>query len=85
MKKKKPSQTSVILKAFIDGKTLNLATAYQLTKKHCVCGCMKLSTRVSDTFIPMGFKFIQERQGQYVNYSLDFKKTSEKLIEKYSK
>ena len=82
---KKPSQTSVILRAFLEGKTLNLSSAYQLTKKHCVCGCMKLSTRVSDTFIPLGFKFIQERQGQYVNYSIDFKKTSKRLIKSYTK
>ncbi len=83
--KTKQSQTSVILRAFLDGKTLNLSSAYQLTKKSCVCGCMKLSTRVSDTFIPLGFKFIQERQGQYVNYSIDFKKTSKRLIKSYTK
>jgi len=81
--KKPKTQTEVILKALLEGQTLNLATAYQLTKKKCKCGCMKLSTRVSDTFIPMGFKFIQERNGQYVNYSIDFKKTSKKLINSY--
>jgi hypothetical protein len=83
MKKTKP-QTEVILKAFLEGKTLNLSSAYKLTKKHCKCACMKLSTRVSDTFIPLGFKFIQERQGQYINYSLDIKKTSKKLINQYN-
>lgn len=81
MKTKKPSQLQVIAAAFLRGETLNLSSAYKLTKKYCECGCMKLSTRVSDFFEANGVMFKRDKQGVYVSYTLDIKKTKKPAIE----
>lgn len=80
---KKPSQMSVIANAFLTGETLNLSKAYKITKFKCKCGCMKLSTRVSDYFEPMGLVFSKELdKDHYMNYTLDAKKTPKDAIKK---
>lgn len=77
------TQQQALLDLFKQGKTLNLTSAFKLT------GCHKLSTRISDTFEPMGYKFKKEKvvfrtkyqtKGYYYNYTLNLKKTPKRLL-----
>jgi hypothetical protein len=77
------TQQQALLDLFKKGKTLNLISAFKLT------GCMKLSCRVNDTFIPMGYVFKKEKvnfqtryktHGYYFEYTLDRKKTPKRLL-----
>jgi len=77
------TQQQALLDLFKKGETLNLTSAFKLT------GCHKLSTRVSDTFEPMGYVFKKEKvnfvtkyrtKGYYFNYTLNFKKTPKRLL-----
>jgi len=80
---KNQSQTDVILNAFLQGQTLNINSAYKLTKTACKWGSMKLSTRVNDYYIPMGLDFKKEmvisKEGRFMNYTLKPNKVSKNL------
>lgn len=72
------NKTQAMLNAFKQGKTLSILTAFKL------CKSMKLSTRVNDTYEPMGYvfkrKMIYNKDSQYMEYTLDFKKTPKRLL-----
>lgn len=79
--KQKPTQMSVIAQALLQGDTLNLSKAYKITKSKCKCGCMKLSTRISDYFEPMGLIFTKEKgNDNYMNYTLNVKKSTKQSL-----
>lgn len=81
---KSKNQTDVILNHLLNGETLNINSAYKITKRECNWGSMKLSTRINDYYIPMGLEFKKEmivsEHGRFMNYTLKPNKVSKKLI-----
>jgi hypothetical protein len=82
---KSKNQTDVILNHLLNGETLNINSAYKITKRECNWGSMKLSTRINDYYIPMGLEFKKEmivsKEGRFMNYTLKPNKVSKKFTE----
>ena len=72
-KKQKPSHSEIILWMLQNDQLITPSNVYNVTKKHCWTGCMKLSTRIGELKKQghniKGFPVVSKR-GNYYYYEL---------------